>query len=460
MRANIKSVVTGGLMLTLAAFYAAAQTDPRTSALAAWYFGDGIAGETNPITASGAVSYNVVPTGYGARPANRAAQLTSAYFNAGTNVGVSGNQLTVFLRARVSGGSWNSGLFAKRGSVNTLNYYLFGSTAGTDIGFEIRTTTGFVSLTFPVSSLDANAWHNLVGRYNGTNVQLFCNDRLMATAPLAGNLIQNTEPTLIGAETDNGSTVRPFTGFIEEAAIWNIALNDAQLAYLNNLTATNDVYPTQLLHYRHPDHDVGDVHIRYVNGSWSLTYMYKLSADFYQAELVTRDFLHWTWRNPVHASVSYPNVLPTWFAIESFWDPYLSKWRSVWGYAGVRSSLSDDRFNWYAPTPQTMLSDPGGYRRFSDPAITQVGTNAWEMVITMAKTNLSWETGGSIGYATSSNLTQWNFQGDLYFPGNRGVPDRYFIPNLFNSWKGKKIRVEMFTNRHSENPHTIDYIQN
>ena len=337
MRTCVRPLVTGCLLLTLAALSADAQTDPRATALAAWYFGDGIAGETNPITSSGAVSYNVVPTGCGARPAKRTAQLTSAYFNAGTNLGVSGNQITLFLRARVSGGSWGSGLFAKRGSTNTLNYNLFGGTSGTNIGFEVRTANGFVSLSFPVANIDATAWHNLVGRYDGTNVQLFCNDRLMASSPLTGNLIQNTEPTLIGAETDNGSIVRRFTGYIEEAALWNTALNGGQLAYLNNLTATNDAYPTQLLHYRYPDHDVGDVHIRYIKGSWSLTYMYLVGPDFFQAELTTLDFLHWIWRNPIHVSVGYPDVLPTWFAIESFWDPYLSKWRSVWGYAGMRS---------------------------------------------------------------------------------------------------------------------------
>ena len=55
MKTFIKSLVTGCL-LTLTALSAAAQTDPRTSALAAWYFGDGIAGETNPITSSGTIS--------------------------------------------------------------------------------------------------------------------------------------------------------------------------------------------------------------------------------------------------------------------------------------------------------------------------------------------------------------------------------------------------------------------
>ena len=411
-----------------------AQTDPRTTALAAWYFGNGITGETNPITSSGSISYNIVPTGYGARPANRTAQLTSAHFNAGTNLGVSGNQLTVFLRARVPGGSWSSGLLAKRGSTNTLNYNLFGGPTGTNIGFELRTASGFVSLGFPVSNLDATAWHNLVGRYDGTNAQLFCNDRLMASAPLTGNLIQNTEPTLIGAETDNGSTVRPFTGFIEEAALWNTALSSAQLAYLNNLTATNDPYPTNLLHYRHPDHDIGDVHIRYINGGWVMTYLYPGSNTLYQAQLVTPDFLHWTWRNPVHAPVTAPDELQNGFALENTWDPFLNKWRSIWGWFGIRSSLAEDAFNWYAASPQIVMQDPYSYRSFRDPSITRIGANVWQMVLTMSKTNLPSSTGGSIGWATSSNLTQWAFQGDLFFPGGRGDPE---VPTLFpmgNKW--------------------------
>lgn len=82
-----------------------AQSDPRATALAAWYFGDGIASETNPVTAHGFVFYNITPTGLGARPERKTAQLVSGYFHAGTNLGVAGNQITVFLRARVPNGN-------------------------------------------------------------------------------------------------------------------------------------------------------------------------------------------------------------------------------------------------------------------------------------------------------------------------------------------------------------------
>lgn len=426
---NVKKIGTlllvGVSMLFFA--FAHAQDDPRTSAIAAWYFGDGIAGETEPLTSNGAVDFNVVPIGIGARPNRLTSQLTTAYFNAGPNLGVEGNQLTVYLRAQVPSGNWNSGLFAKRGSLNTINYNLFGGTTGTNIGFEVHTDNGFVSITFPVSEIDPTVWCNLVGRYDGTNVQLFCNDRLMVSAPLTGNLTQNAEPTLIGAETDNGSIVRPFTGFIEEAALWNTALTSEQLAYLNNLTATNDAYPTQLLHYRDPDHDIGDVHVRSVNGNWALTYLYTIGSSFYQAQLITSDFLHWTECVPTNATASGSDLTPTWFAIETFWDPNLSEWRSVFGDDGMRSSLSDDRFHWYDATPQLLLADPGTYARFSDPSITQTTSNSWQMVITMVLNGYP-STGGLVGWATSSNLTQWNFNGSLYFPGNRGAPE---CPTLF-----------------------------
>lgn len=422
------------LVVGLNAIGALAQGDPRASALAAWYFGDGIVGETNPITATGFINYNVVPAGRGARPTQRTAQLvTPSYFDAGTGLGVSNNQITVFLRARMPAGGWNSGLLAKRGSLSTLNYNLFSvdlpGTAGNDIGFEVRTTNAFAQVSFPISRIDPTAWHNLIARYDGTNVQLFCNDRLMASAPLSGNLALNNEPTLIGAETDNGAVVRRFTGFIEEAAIWDVALSDEQIARLNDLTALPAPFSSSLLHYRHPDHDVGDVHVAATGGGrWDLTYMYLIGGNFYQAQLTTFDFLNFKWSNPAHAPVSGAELLPTWFAIESIWDPILYKWRSVWGYYGMRSALSDDRLNWYAASPQLLLWDPGSYRRFSDPAITRVGSNSWQMVITMAKQSLPWETGGSIGWATSSNLTQWAFKGDLFFPGNRGVPE---VPTLF-----------------------------
>jgi hypothetical protein len=106
-------------------------------------------------------------------------------------------------------------------------------TPGPDIGLEIRTDQGLARASFPVSRIRADAWHDLVGRYDGRAVQLFCDGGLMASAPAAGSLVKNREPLLIGAETDDGKIGHHFRGELEEAALWTRALTDEEVVGLS-----------------------------------------------------------------------------------------------------------------------------------------------------------------------------------------------------------------------------------
>jgi hypothetical protein len=179
---------------------------------------------------------NVRPAGSGARPNAKVMLLAGAYFDAGKELHASADQLTVYLRLRDPAGKWNSALMAKRGGQDRVHINLFGAdlpgTTGPDVGFEIRTAQGFARTSFPVSRIDATAWHDLVGRYDGKTLAIFCDGRLMASQPARGALVRNAEPLLIGAETDDGKVVRHFHGEVEEAAIWPRALTDDQLAAL------------------------------------------------------------------------------------------------------------------------------------------------------------------------------------------------------------------------------------
>jgi hypothetical protein len=144
--------------------------------------------------------------------------------------------LTVYLRLRDPAGKWDSALMAKRGGHDRVHFNLFSAdlpdTPGPDIGFEIRTVKGFAQASFPVSMIDATAWHNLVGRYDGSTLAILCDGRLMASQPADAALVRNSEPLLIGAETDGGRVVRHFHGEVEESAIWPRALTDAEVAAL------------------------------------------------------------------------------------------------------------------------------------------------------------------------------------------------------------------------------------
>jgi hypothetical protein len=118
-----------------------------------------------------------------------------------------------------------------------VNFNLFGvdlpNQPGGDIGFEIRTDRGFFQTSFPVASIDAAKWHDLVGRYDGKTLSLYCDGKRMAETKAEGNLVQNAEPLLIGAEKDAGNVVRPFRGDIERAALWTKALSDTDIQTLS-----------------------------------------------------------------------------------------------------------------------------------------------------------------------------------------------------------------------------------
>ena len=180
---------------------------------------------------------NVKSAGAGARPGAKCVVLDGAYFDAGKELRAEGNAITVYLRARNPKGAWNSALFAKRGGHDRVHFNLFSADldgdAKGDIGFEVRTDRGFAMVSFPVSKIDATAWHDLVGRYDGTMLAIFCDGTMMASKPWSGALATNDEPLLIAAETDNSNVVRPFHGELEDAALWSRALTDDEIAAIS-----------------------------------------------------------------------------------------------------------------------------------------------------------------------------------------------------------------------------------
>jgi hypothetical protein len=179
---------------------------------------------------------NVRSAGPGARPGTDVVLLDGAYFDAGPELPGAEAALTVYLRARDPRGTWDAGLCAKGATPAGLQFRLFGSdlsdTPGPDIGFEVRTDQGFASVSFPVTRVDPTAWHDLVGRFDGRTVELFCDGLRMAGKPCTGTLVTNREPLLLGAETDGGKVVRVFRGEMEEVGLWRRALSPQELILL------------------------------------------------------------------------------------------------------------------------------------------------------------------------------------------------------------------------------------
>ncbi|MCC6154253.1 MAG: DUF1080 domain-containing protein [Candidatus Hydrogenedentes bacterium] len=210
------------------------------TALASWQLDSAGRGATHRLISEPQfykLQLNVNSAGAGARPGAKCVVLDGAYFDAGKELHADGDAVTVYLRARDPKGEWNGGLFAKRGGHDRVHFNLFsadldGDGVG-DIGFELRTDKGFEMVSFPVSKIDATAWHDLVGRYNGTILEILCDGEVMASKRWSGALVKNDEPLLIAAETDNGNVVRHFHGELEDAALWSRALSDKEVAALS-----------------------------------------------------------------------------------------------------------------------------------------------------------------------------------------------------------------------------------
>ena len=257
---TIKSSLPVFLMLGL---YASAAEPPRgpdpfRDAVAVWHM-NGLkdpAGK-NELKVVGAVTTGVKLEGKELEESQASgndglvARLEGGYLDAGQGtdgmLNVKGSALTVSVRLRNPSGVWNKPMLSKHGGGRLL-YNLFSFDRA--IGFELgtRDTPGITQLTAPLEKIGPRDWHTVICRYDGTKLQMFVDGVLMNQANPEGPLREgNTEPCLIGAESNEGRINSGWQGLIDHAAIWNRALTDAEIEQLSGgaarVAALKLVYP-------------------------------------------------------------------------------------------------------------------------------------------------------------------------------------------------------------------------
>jgi beta-fructofuranosidase len=378
----------------------------------------------------------------------RVARLTDAYLDAGTGVGVSGSAVTVYLRARDPRGQWTYGLFNKRGSHEVVTFNLFsvdlGGTPGPDIGFEVHTDAGFVAVSFPVSRIDATAWHDFAGRYDGRAIELLCDGQVMAKKRWkGGRLTQNGEPVLLGAETDHGRVIRPFTGEIEEAALWPRALSDAEMAALMRRSR---IVPDPTFTYREPYASpvqfrpefgrLADTIPFYWKGEYHVFYLRAIDKVPWE-HIVSRDLVHW--KELPTALVSdgkpdSPDGLHMFTGSVAEKDGVFHIFYTGWNPANpagrefIMHATSPDLIHW-TKRPEDILGPDGRLysnahdRDFRDPYVFwNAPENQWWMIFC---------SGAHTGLATSPDLKSWTFQPPLQSDyagiGTPECPDHFQI---------------------------------
>lgn len=178
------------------------------------------------------------------------AQFEGGYFDAGQGtdaaLNLTGSSLTVGVRLRSPSGVWGYPLFSKYGGHDRLVYNLFSfpNAIGFELGVEGK--PGMTQVQAPFANIGATAWHTIICRYNNKTLQMYVDGVLMDEAEVSGPLrTGNTEPVLIGAESNNGSIKSGWRGQIDYVALWNRALTDAEIQRLSGGSAQVAQYRKQ-----------------------------------------------------------------------------------------------------------------------------------------------------------------------------------------------------------------------
>ena len=159
------------------------------------------------------------------------------WVNAG-NINVTGSNVTLEALIHITGASGGNVISKHTGPTN-VNYLLRAQS------FEITTSNGYANLINPFILEPGNTYH-IAATYNGSMMRFYVNGCLTAEQPWSGTLVTNTFATAIGQQSN--CQCEQFTGYIDEARIWNVARTENQIRS-NMYNIANPNFQFNLLAY-------------------------------------------------------------------------------------------------------------------------------------------------------------------------------------------------------------------
>ncbi|WKZ21454.1 MAG: Ig-like domain-containing protein [Candidatus Brocadiaceae baterium WH-1] len=142
------------------------------------------------------------------------------------------------------GQSNDSKIIAKRHQTLANDNYSLGFISESRPEARIVIGGSMKSIYGPVLSL--NAWHHLVGVYDGSTLKLYVNGTEVNSVAASGSLDTSTHPLRIGTRAVDPVN-RYFKGSIDEVYVFNRALSDQEVLSLFNPTASPDTTPPEVI---------------------------------------------------------------------------------------------------------------------------------------------------------------------------------------------------------------------
>ncbi len=447
------------------------QTSPFHDAVAVWHMADlsDASGPESGLTPAGRVKVGIrlngpdleaslARAGDGAA-AEFAGGWLSAEQGAAGELNLTGRTMSLCIRLRDPGGTWNNPIFAKHGGHENLTYNLFATDLGQGnvLGFELGTTeTGLLRLTVPIAEIGATEWHDVVCRCNGAKVQLFVDGVCVDEDFMLGELrTGNAEPCLIGAETHGGEVKAGLDGLIDHVALWNRGLSDEEIRFLSGGTGV-DAWPPRhmcdrpastLQYWRPPNNFyVGDCFPFFHDGTFHLFYLLdknhhksKNGLGAHQwAQATTTDLVHWE-----HQPLAIP-VTEQWegsictgsvfFHDGVYYGFYATRVLDKTQHLGLATSTDGVHFTKTEPNPFASPEPPYRAGPYRDPVVFQdPQTGLFHMLVTAALEESSLDgRADCLAHLTSADLRKWDVQQPFFMPGYTGAPE---CPDHFE-WNG------------------------
>jgi hypothetical protein len=170
---------------------------------------------------------------------------------------------------------------------------------------------GVLRLRVPAAIIDPAAWHDIVARFRGPNLELFVDGVLVDEDWPHGALDQFRAPFLIGAGYENGNLKTGFHGDIERVALWNRAVTNDEITALSGgpeevarrELAINGPVQSSLQYWKPRGYNAwaGDCMPFFHDGTFHLFYLFdrrhhgsKWGQGAHQyAHFSTQDLVHW-----------------------------------------------------------------------------------------------------------------------------------------------------------------------
>ena len=181
---------------------------------------------------------------------------------------------------------------------------------------------GVLKVGVPVTLVGPTAWHDVVFRFRGANLELFVDGVLVDEEWGYGPLHRFDPPFLIGAAWEQDALRTGFHGQVDHVALWERALSDAEIARLSGGAAAAAQRAVEILgperpvpHYWRPRGynvyagdcmllwDGGRLHLFYLFDRRHHTSKWNLGAHQY-AHLSTADLIDWQ-RHPLAIPLSH-----------------------------------------------------------------------------------------------------------------------------------------------------------